>query len=77
VIANQLNKGDIMDMIGKQYLTRGKAPRLCTVTDKHTTTNSDGEVVKVRYVSVHDFMGQHVVNLDVVRATILRGEVTE
>ena len=66
-----------MDMIGKQYLTRGKEPHLCTVIDKHTTTNSVGEVVKVRYVSVHDFMGQKLVSRDVVRTTILRGEVTE
>ena len=76
MIANQLI-GDNMDMIGKQYLTRGKAPRLCTVIDKHTTTNSAGEVVKVRYVSVHEFLGQKVVNEDVISVTIQRGEVNK
>jgi len=66
-----------MDMIGKQYLTRGKAPRLCTVIDKHITTNSGGEVVKTRYVSVHEFLGQQLKNYDVVPVTILRGEVNK
>ena len=66
-----------MKFTEEQQGARGKAPRLCTVIDKHTTTNSAGEVVKVRYVSVHEFLGQKVVNEDVVSVTIQRGEVNK
>ena len=44
------------DLIGKQYLTRGKYPKICTVVDVHTTCNQKGEIVKVRYVSEHVFL---------------------
>ena len=59
--------------IGTQYRTRGKAPRLCTVVDYHTTTNLAGEIVRERYVSTHQFAGQTVTNSDVVAVTIARG----
>jgi len=65
------------DYIGKQYRTRGKHPKLCTVIDVHTTYNKDGEKVKTRYVSEHDFLGQKVIDKDVCFATILMNEVAE
>lgn len=64
------------DQIGKQYKTRGKHPKLCTVIDVHTTYNKDGEKVKTRYVSEHDFLGQKVIDKDVRLTTILMNEVT-
>jgi len=64
------------DLIGKQYLTRGKHPQLCTVVDVHTTFNQKGEIVKVRYVSEHVFLNQKVIDKDVVKTTILMNEVT-
>ena len=64
------------DLIGKQYKTRGKHPRLCTVVDVHTTRNQKGEIVKVRYVSEHVFLNQKVIDKDVVKTTILMNEVT-
>ena len=64
------------DLIGKQYLTRGKHPQLCTVVDVHTTCNQKGEIVKVRYVSEHVFLNQKVIDKDVVKTTILMNEVT-
>ena len=64
------------DQIGKQYKTRGKHPRLCTVIDVHTTCNQKGEIVKVRYVSEHVFLNQKVIDKDVVKTTILMNEVT-
>ena len=59
--------------IGTQFKTRGKAPRLCTVTDILKTYNSAGELVKTRYVAQHDFMGQKVNDYDVVATTIAMG----
>lgn len=64
------------DLIGKQYKTRGKHPKLCTVVDVHTTRNQKGEIVKVRYVSEHVFLNQKVIDKDVVKTTILMNEVT-
>jgi hypothetical protein len=56
--------------IGTQFKTRGKAPRL---TDILKTYNSAGELVKIRYVAQHDFMGQKVNDYDVVATTIAMG----
>ena len=64
------------DLIGKQYLTRGRDPQLCTVVDVHTTFNQKGEIVKVRYVSEHVFLGFIVRDKDVGKTTILINEVT-
>lgn len=63
--------------IGTQFKTRGKAPRLCTVTDILKTYNSAGELVKTRYVAQHDFMGQKVNDYDVVATTIAMGLILE
>ena len=46
-----------------------------TVVDIYTTINSKGEVVKVRYVTEHMFMGQPVRDDDVVAVTIARSLV--
>jgi|TARA_R110000868_G_scaffold36922_2_gene130586 hypothetical protein len=64
------------NQIGKQYKTRGKHPRLCTVIDVHTTYNQAGDIVKIRHVSEHDFLGQKVIDRDVSITTILMNEVT-
>lgn len=60
--------------IGTQFKTRGKYPRKCTVVDIHTTTNHAGEVVKVRYVATHSFMGQIITDSDVTETTIAMGQ---
>lgn len=59
--------------IGQMYKTRGKVPRECLIIDVLKTFNSRGELVKIRYVSSHAFMGQVVTDSDVVEATIARG----
>ena len=46
-------------------MTRGKAPRLCTVVDVWKTYNDKGEMVRLRYVSTHEFCGQTVTDYDV------------
>jgi hypothetical protein len=61
--------------VGTQFMTSGKHPRLCTVTDIHTTTNLAGLVVKIRYVATHEFCGQTVTDSDVCDATIARNIV--
>lgn len=59
--------------IGTLFKTRGKHPRVCIVTDIHTTRDSRGEIVKIRYVATHEFAGQTVTNSDVVDTTIAMG----
>lgn len=62
--------------IGTTFETRqGKITRLCTVVDLLTTTNAKGEVVKLRYVATHPFLGQLVADFDVNEVTIARGLV--
>ena len=59
--------------IGQQYtVKRPKYERHYTIVDIWTTTNSAGEVVKMRYVSQHEFIGQLVTDYDVVETTIAR-----
>jgi hypothetical protein len=55
------------------YKSRGKSPRVCTVTDILTTYNSKGELVKTRYVSTHEFMGQTVTEYDVPASAVSIG----
>ncbi|OME54025.1 hypothetical protein BSK59_15705 [Paenibacillus odorifer] len=59
--------------IGQQYQTMGKHPKVCTIIDIHKTYNLNGEMVKLRYVSQHEFCGQTLKDDDVVEATIARG----
>lgn len=63
--------------IGTKYQTRGKVKRICTVVDILKTYNAAGELVKVRYVSEHEFCGQMVRDYDVVAVTIARGIISE
>ena len=60
--------------IGTQYTPRGlRHPRVCTVVDQLTTTNSAGQVVARTYVTTHVFCGQVVTERGVVDTTIARG----
>jgi hypothetical protein len=47
------------------------------VVDKLETYNGKGELVKTRYVSEHEFLGQTVTDNDVVPVTILRGRIDQ
>jgi hypothetical protein len=59
--------------IGQKFWTQGKSKRLCTVVDVLKTYNSKGELVKIRYVATHEFMGQTVTDHDVSDTAIARG----
>lgn len=59
--------------IGTKYTTRGANPRLCTVVDVLRTYNSAGDLVRLRYVSTHEFLGQTLENGDVTDTTIAMG----
>lgn len=63
--------------IGTKYQTRGKRRDICTVIDILKTYNNAGELVQTRYVSEHTFMGQRVVDRDVVATTIKMGLISE
>jgi hypothetical protein len=67
----------MQNLIGVVYKTRGKHPKICTVVDRLETYNTKGELVKTRYVSEHEFLGQTVTDNDVVPTTILRGRIDQ
>jgi len=59
--------------IGTQFSTRGKAPRICTVTDILKTYNSAGVLVAIRYVATHEYCGQFVTESNILDTTIAMG----
>lgn len=63
--------------IGTKFMTGGKFPKKCTVIDIYKTYNSKNELVKTRYVAIHEFLGQTVTDYDVVQPTIGRGLIGE
>ena len=62
--------------IGQKFKTLGKHPRICTITDIHRTYNSANELVNLRYVATHSFMGQTLTEA-VVETTVARGFIGE
>lgn len=63
--------------IGTKYKTRGKHPRVCTIIDVYKTYNTKNELVKTRYVSTHEFMGQTITDNDVYPTTVKMGYIGE
>lgn len=61
--------------IGTKFRPVRKHAYDCEVVDILTTTNSKGEVVKIRYVATHQFCGQTITDSDVCHSTIARGLV--
>lgn len=61
--------------IGTVFRTRGKHPRVCTVTDIWRTYDAAGALVHTRYVATHELMGQTITERDVVATTIAMGLV--
>jgi len=61
--------------IGTQYRSHGKPPRICTVEDQLTVTNSKGDVVSHYYTSSHEFAGQKIYDRQVCETTIARNIV--
>ena len=61
--------------IGTVFKTRHKTPRTCTVTNILKTYNAQNELVSVRYVAVHEFMGQILEERDVLGTTIAMGVI--
>ena len=56
--------------VGTKFLSSGKRKDVCTVVDILKTYNNAGELVSIRYVATHPFMGQDVYDYDVVDTTI-------
>jgi hypothetical protein len=63
--------------ISQQFRTRGKAPCLCTIVDVWRTYNVRGEMVRLRYVAKHQFMGQTITDHGVCETTIAMGAVEQ
>ena len=58
--------------IGTQFMSGGKHPQKCVVTDILKTYNNSGDLVSVRYIATHQFIGQTVTDRDVVGTSIAR-----
>jgi hypothetical protein len=63
-------------MVGTKFHNPGKDKSVCTVIDYLVTLNLADEIVKERYVAVHDFCGQPVVDNDVTELRITRGLIS-
>ena len=64
--------------LGTQFIRRNsKRNDIETVVDILVTRNTKDEVVAVRYVCEHDFMGQIVTDSDVPASTIARGYIEQ
>ena len=63
--------------IGTKFIrTTGKARKdIETITDILTTTNSKGDIVSIRYVATHSFMGQIITDKDIPSSTIARAKI--
>ncbi len=61
--------------IGQQFKSRGKSPRLYTVTDILKTYNNAGEMVRLRYAATFELCGQVVTDIDIVETTIAMGAI--
>jgi hypothetical protein len=59
--------------VGTKYMSRGKCPKLCTVTDILRTYNSANELVRVRYVATHDMLGNTITDHDVAECAVSMG----
>lgn len=59
--------------IGQKFHPVRKIKMICTVVDILQTYNSKNDLVKIRYVSEHQFLGQIVTDNDVLETTIARG----
>ena len=59
--------------VGTQYYPVRKNTYLVTITDRLTTRNEAGEVVKTRYVGTYPFMGQTVTDYEITDTEIARG----
>ena len=62
--------------IGTIYKSRGKHSKAWIVVDILKTYDVLNNLVKIRYVSTHDFLGQKVFDYDVVATTIAMGKLT-
>lgn len=63
--------------IGTVFKPVGRYSKICTVSDIHRTYNEAGELVFLRYVAKHEFMGQTVIERDICEATIARGLMSQ
>jgi len=64
--------------IGTRFIRRKtKRQDVETIIDIYTTTNSKGEIVRIRYVAELDFMGQAVIDFDVYDSTIALSKIVK
>ena len=46
-----------------------------TITDVYRTYNNANELIKIRYVATHEFIGNTITDYDVLETTISRSEL--
>lgn len=62
--------------VGTKFMQGGKVKRESTVIDIETTRNLAGEVVRIEYVAVHNFLGQKVKSRHC-HTTVARGLIND
>jgi len=61
--------------IGYKFKSRSNRDRVETVVDRYETRSTvTGDLIRVRYVTEYEFVGQIVTNSDVCKVTIQRGD---
>lgn len=68
---------EIKYKIGQKFKPRRKRQDTCTIIDILRTYNSVDQLVKIRYVTSHEFLGQLVFDYDVLQTTIDMGDLCE
>lgn len=64
--------------IGTRFIRyNGTRKDVETIVDILTTRNHVGGIVKVRYVAVHEFLNNEVIDSEIPEATIARSEILE
>ncbi len=63
----------LMYDIGTEFIGTGKHASVETVVDVLMTYDSKNSLVKLRYVTSHKFLGQTIMNRDVLSSTIAKG----
>jgi hypothetical protein len=62
--------------IGTRFIRRSKKRKdIETIVDVYKTYNMKGELVCIRYVTEHEFLGQIVTDSDVLATTVKLGEI--
>ena len=64
--------------VGTNFIRKSgkrKNKQVETITDVYRTYNNANELIKIRYVATHEFIGNTITDYDVLETTISRSEL--